>query len=391
MEMSDETHSEADSNRAVAEKRQAEILDTAGDEEDPDAYLVRYADGSVEYEPATPANVALFEDDLYPVVQGYSQYDVDGTTVELDADVGEGQYVITVGDREIVVPSDRHRDVIEAHEADDVGEALHDVFLSIIEGQVRRDVVEDFLEQYPDDRIDVTPSGWVIDDTFLVTYEGENYLADHRTVYVRSGSEMIEADESKPAVNLDFDVSGRREITTASGETVEATETEQTFLATVECLLFPEEYLDASLVDEVEHLRLEEGLDDVQQIADTAHVSGFTDSKTGNYHDHGFNKHRASQEVAEGNVRDELGLTEEAVDRLYFNDYDHAAPHELLARRQELENAPFDLFADDGVRNDNVRRWKAIENAKSNAPVADETKRKIREMFGDDQRQLMSY
>lgn len=393
--MTDETDirsDDADSGRSVDDKAEAEIIAKSGPTDDPDVYLVEYPDGEQAYEPATPSNVALFEDGLFERIQGYSAFTIraggESLAISLDADVGNDEYVITVEDETLPVPTEYVEDVIDVFNGTSgaaTGSRLYKLYKEILSGQVRRHAVQSFVERFPDDRVEVTPDGWIIDDTFIVNYEAENYLVENDTVYVRSGGDMVQADETKEAVELHFDVAGSAEIPTPDGNTIEATEREQEFLATVESLLFPEDYLDADLVDGIEQAKAESFADDIESIAETASVSGFTDSKTGNYHRHGFDKHRAIDEAAVGNLDASLGMTEEAIDKLYFNDYDHAACHELLARRTEFENAPFDIFEDKDAENDDFSRWKAIERAKESAPVSDETHRKIREMFGDDE------
>jgi len=398
--MTDETDirsDDADSGRSTDEKLDAELIATSGPAGDPDVYLVEYPDGEQVYEPASPTNVALFEDGLYGEVQGHTEYRVsigpDVATVELDADVENQHYVITVDGNQLPVPSDEVARVVDAFKGANgsaIGSRLYNLYEDILEGQVRRHVVDSFGDRFPADRVEQTPEGWVVDDTFVVNYEAENYLVDNDTVYVREGGDMVRADERKQAVELDFDVSGNTELPTGNGDRVEVGEQEQVFLATVEALLFPEDYLGADLVDGIEQARSasDVGDDDIEEIAETASVSGFTDSKTGNHHGHGFDKHRAIDEAAVGNLDASLGMTEAAIDKLYFNDYDHAAPHELLARRDEFENAPFDIFEDEGVENDDYNHWKAIEKAKDSAPINDEHHRQIREMFSSGQSSL---
>lgn len=395
--MTDETDissEDADSGRSTDEKRNAELIAKSGPAHDPDVYLVEYPDGEQRYEPATAVNKALFEDGLYDKVQGGHVYNVSvgpsNVTVELDADIENRRFLLWVDDTELPIPTDYADDVIEAFRGATgaaVGSRLYSLYEEILDGQVRRHVVEAFGQRFPSDRIEQTPDGWVIDDTFVVNYEGENYLVENDTVYVRKGGDMVEADESKQAVELGFQLSDERELATPDGDRISVSQREQRFLATVEALLFPEDYLNADLVSGIEQAKAESFTDGIEDIAETASVGGFTDSKTGNHHGHGFDKHRAIDEASVGTLDNSLGMTEEAIDKLYFNDYDHAAPHELLARRDEFENAPFDIFEDDDVANDDFNHWKAIERAKSSAPINDEHHRQIRSMFKDDDAQ----
>lgn len=397
--MTDEniTSENADSGRTTNEKLAAELIATSGPSNDPDVYLVEYSDGTHAYEPATPTNTVLFEDGLFEEVNGTHSFHHNNKQITVVADVFSRNYTISVSGNEVAVPDDYADDLVDAFTSHNTAEIVHDLYYDIIEGQVRRDVVDSFLDRFPEDRVEIEASGWVIDDTFVVTYEAENYLLNQDTVYVRKSDDMVEADESKQAVDLEFNIDDEATLATATGETVTATAREQEFVATVECLLYPADYLGAELVDEIEQHKAEAFADGIEDIASTATVTAHTDTKTGNHHGHGFDKHRAINEAAAGDLDSTLGMTEEAVDMLYFNDYDHAAPHELIARRQEFENAPFDIFADDDVANDDNRRWTAISKAKSSAPINDEHQRQIEQMFGDgntevqDQHRLSSF
>lgn len=382
---------EADSGRSTSEKQNAEIIARSGPVGDPQVYLVEYPDGETVYEPATPTNVALFEDELYGHVQGYTDLGhVDGAHVELDADIENKTYTVSVDGTDIPVPDDYVERVIRAFQTGSPGSQLLDLYDEILDGQVRRHIIDQFADRFPSDRIEQTPDGWLVDDTYLVTYEAENYVTTVDTVYERKSDDMVEVDESKPGVDLSFDISGSTEVPTPDGDIVSVDEQEQDFLATVECLLFPEGYLGAKLVDEIEQAKQADAGDTIEDIAETGDVGGFTDNKTGNWHRHGFDKHRAISEAAAGTLDASLGMTEEAIDKLYFNDFDHAAPHELLARRDEFENAPFDIFEDEGVENDDFNHWKAIEKAKDQAPINDEHHRQIRSMFSDDDQTSLS-
>jgi hypothetical protein len=383
---------QADSGRSADQKNDAEVLSTSGPAGDPDVFLVEYPDGSQEYEPATPTNVALFQDGLYSEISGITDYNVrvgDRTvTVTLTGRPSEHRYVITVDDISVVVPTQRHDEVISAVRDNTgalVGTRLYQLYRDIANNQVRRDVVEQFLSRYDDDRVLVTENGWVIDDTFIVTYEAENYLTGDDPIYERSGGDMEPIDESKPAVGIEFDVDGEEVVQLPDVDnTVRVGETEQVFLATVEALLYPEDYLNVELVDEVrQHRSGDTTQTTISEIADTGTVHEHTDSKTRNWHNHGFDKHRAISEAQVGNLDSSLGMTERAVDMLVFNDYDHAAPHELLYRQQEFEQAPFDIFEADGVANDDSSRWTAIERAADSAPLNDEHHQQMQAMFGN--------
>lgn len=368
----DITSEEADSGRTTEEKLNAEIIGRSP-RDDPDVYLVQYPDGEQVYEPSTPTNVALFEEDLYVHVQGYTDLGtINDAHVELEADVEGRSYTIIVDDNEIPVPEDKIEDVIQAFRTGSPGDQLLDLYDGIVAGQVRRRIVEKFLDRFPEDRIEQTPEGWEIDDTFVVTYEAENYLLDLDPTDPYSN----ETDESKQAVYLDIDASRNRQIRTPDGESVELDPKEQVFLTTVEGLLYPEDYFGAELVDDIQqHKSDAEMMDDmVEDLADQATVTGYTDSKTGIHHgsdDHSFQKH---------DVRD-LNVTDDVRDKLWSNPYDHASVHELLLRKQEfVENPDIDVFED---RDDDADQWKwdKIEETSENAPIPPKVRDKLDRMF----------
>jgi hypothetical protein len=374
--MTDETDirsEDADSGRTTDEKLEAEVIAKSGPANDPDVYLVEYPDGSQEYEPSTPTNTALFEDGLYGDVQGHSEFFniSTGVTVELDADVENRDYVLTVEGTTIPVPSDRAEDVIDAFRGGNTGSNLYGLYEDIIEGQVRRHIVEQFIDRFPEDRVEQTPEGWVVDDTFIVTYEGTNHLTDLDPTDPYSN----ETDESKQAVYLDINATENREIVAPDGERVELTPQEQEFITQVEGLLYPEDYFGVELVDEIEQHKAEgEVLDDViEDLTEQASVTGFTDSKTGIHHgstNHDFRKH---------DVRD-LNVTDDVRDKLWSNPYDHAGVHELLLRKQEFINNPdIEVFRD--ADDTDSWKWNEIENTSESAPIPPEVRNKLDNMF----------
>lgn len=392
----DITSDDADSGRSIEDKQQADVLATSGPSDDPSVYLVEYPDGSQQYEPANLTNQLLFESGLYDEIFGKHEFSVRAGSATIDvvttADIENKTYTISVGPETVRVPDELESEYINIFDGQTGavrGSRLYQLYKEIIDGQVHRHIVGQFADRFPMDRVEQSPDGWVVDDTFLVTYEAENYLVDNDQVYIRSGGDMVEVDTRKQAVELGFETDESNQIQTPAGDTVDLSVQEQEFLATVECLLFPDDYLGAELVSGVEQAKAAQFTDDLEQIAETASVSGFTDSKTGNHHGHSFDKHRAISEATVGTLDNTLGMTEQAVDKLYFNDYDHSSPHELMARRDEFENAPFDIFED--AANDDLTRWRAIGTAQRNAPINETHQEQIDKMFSDEQTSLNSF
>lgn len=78
-------------------------------------------------------------------------------------------------------------------------------------------------------------------------------------------------------------------------------------------------------------------------------------------------------------VRDSFNVNSEFGGRYFHYDFaDHAAPHELLARKEEFINAPMSLFND--THDDDPERWAKIKRVASNAPVPDETSKKLKKI-----------
>lgn len=84
-------------------------------------------------------------------------------------------------------------------------------------------------------------------------------------------------------------------------------------------------------------------------------------------HGHDRDKHDA---------RDAFGVTDELAENyLYYDPADHAAPHELLARKDEFVNGDVEVFSDTSDTDDS--RWNKIERAAEGAPIPDKDHRTL--------------
>jgi hypothetical protein len=376
----------ADSGTDPESKQRATVHDYPSTDTDP--YLVEYPDGSVEYEPNTAVNRAVFgeSEDEMPVVSDIDgegrMYDND-EEIMVDLDIKSKTAALTYDGHTVVANNyfGEIVDVVADEYRTDYGSTpvvsenvreLVDIYFEIIDGQVRQDVISQFKDRFPDDRVEQTDSGWLIDDTFVVTYEGENYLTTDKPTYERKGGEMVEMDERAQAVALTIDTSGAQEMPAPDGDRVMVGELEQRFLATVECLLYPEEYLGAELVDKVEQYKAESMMEDpIESLAEKAGVDkkkGFTAPDTREHHTHKIKKHRLS---------DEFNVTDELLDETYVKEYSHLAVHELALREDEFRNADFDVFED--VPNDDDERWEEINRTTGKAPISAESMRELKE------------
>ena len=154
-------------------------------------------DDAMTYVSNTPKNKLLFDRERF-AVEGKSLYTLlhgnDGMRVVLsyrDPYVAlspaqhEDVYRLWFGSRDhydVRTPVDQVESVLEgiidAVEYEDYTK-LKDVYNYVINNQVRRELVEMFLDHgsFADrDRVDVTDEGWVIDGMFLVTWEAKVYL-----------------------------------------------------------------------------------------------------------------------------------------------------------------------------------------------------------------------
>jgi hypothetical protein len=360
------------SERTISELANAEIVPGQGS---PDEWLMRFGDEEYDFVTKTERNKLIVESDLLSDAEDgvYLGVDRDGhsdNAVRFDADLDTETYTISTNGDQITVPARYESEALRALREED-GEALLDVYEQVRAEQVHEDVVNKFVKRYDDERVEVTDEGWVVQDTFLVQWNAENYIVDDMTIHVRDGNDTVAVDDSKQARDLTFNLPETVEADTPMGETVTLGQREQEFLATVEVLLNPYASLDVEQAQTIEDMK-EWAEDPISAAASTVRVNAFTDEKTGLHHGHSIDKHRLG----------DLGVTDEATDHLYYNDFDHAGVVELAYREDQFRNVDFDVFED--ASNDDAEMWQKIRNTKDNAPVPDRVHRRLRQMYGDD-------
>lgn len=360
----------------IAELREAEIVPEQGG---PNAWLVRFGESDYRMVPRTPKHRLLLETDLLERAEGGDTKVLDRDDgaqdhVTFTADVDSDSYHLTVNGNRLKVPSDFENEVLEAYADEDFAE-LRRVHQDIVENRVRVGLMDRFMPRFADARDDnrlrKAGDGWVIDDTFIVQWNGENYLTEQVGTHIVESGEAVRADEEHPAREITFDIPDD-EVEVDVPNTVDATVTlsarEARFLATAECLLNPQEYLTDVEADWVEDA-VESVQDPIASLARTAQVSGFTDEKSGLYHGHGLQKHTLS----------DLGVTDEAIDMLHYNSFDHTGVWEMAVREQEFKNAPFNVFED--AANDDSSKWQKIRNTKDKAPIPSDVKQSLQQMY----------
>jgi hypothetical protein len=364
----------------IESKADADVLSYPTSETD--TYLVHYGEDEsgepiVQYEQNNYINRVIFgrdENDAghYGEIQGTLSIG----DVTLISDLHSRTFELTVDGHTVVVPDEKHEELLDgAIEAVEFQSSavLRSVYEEILDGRVREGQVNAFADRYDEDRVTVTDEGWEIDETFLVTWDGENYL----TTGVEKTDEMgaRPGPSNDQAVEFDFETpESDRTVADPNGTERVLYPDEQSFLATVEVLLYPDDYVGQELVEEIEQKRQQESIEDlITDIASQGNeaVEGFISPTSGVPHGHSFEKH----------TLDDLNVTEEAIDHLHYDQYDHAGPHELLKRRDYFENASYDVFED--ADNDDETKWAKIESTADKAYIPPSVEDELREMFDE--------
>lgn len=389
------------SARTIAEKLQAEVEDIT-----PTGYWVTYPDGTEDIEPHTTKNELLFETDVldpadttvqfedqaFGTVGGYdsddglpTEYTVeDGITTEFWMNLESGRARLVADGAALELDTDQTFEALEIvidylrAESDDDGEdlearvetatELYEHFAEIKSERVRKDVVTDFIDaryNLEDARVVTVDGGVVVDDTFKVTYEAENYLIDDPDTYRIEGGAVVEVDETHQFIDVDFDTTSVSSMD-CDGETYHLTEREQSFLATVEALCHPQRHLQVQTANRVERAVEGQPGDGIESIAATADVDSYKDEITGLVHDHHPNKHTLTAS---------FGVKQWVLDEMHFTEYDHAGVNELSAMEPELRDA--DRAAFYRADNDDDELWDDIHNTAGKAQIHAHIQRQI--------------
>jgi len=357
-------------DRSYSEFRDAEVVPNQGGS---NAYLVRFGDGDYEMVNRTPMHELLLNTDLIETAESGDTRRVEDDHVTVSIDLDNDRVHLTVNGRRVSVTQDYREDVLTAY-ADENFQELRTIHETIVENRVRVGLLDRFMPRFAeareDGRLRKSDEGWVIDETFVVQWNGENYLTEVVDTHVVSGGEAVRADESREARQLEFDIPDDVTVVDPSGNDVDLSAREAQFLATVEALLNPQEYLTSDEAEAIE-AAVENVQDPIASLARTATVSGFTDETDGLWHSHSSNKHRIQ----------DLGVTDEVADLLDHRHDGHSALHEMWARRHEFKNRDdIDVFEDAG--NADSSKWQKIKNTRQKAPIPNDIRKKIQETYG---------
>jgi hypothetical protein len=319
------------------------------------SYLVRLGENDYQSVPRTGfSTLALHDDDVL---------EAGGVTVgdiEVEVDFDNDEFLMHRDGDSLRVPDDvRESFLFATHDRDTA--RLNDLFEEHHIPTVRRGIVGQFMPRFrTDDEIRQTDEGWLLNDEVLLRWDGSNEVADPSldTHVVRGGSTK-QQDVGRTALDIDMASlpDGRPfEARTPAGRTYELDEVEARFLTTVGIALDrnPSMYTD-----------------DLQKSIERSHVDAFTDPKSGIHHGHSKQKHRLQ----------DLGVSSQTIERLHYNEHDHAGVVELAYREQEFRNAPFEVF--ESVSNDDDAMWQKINKTKENAPVPQDVNESLEAMYGE--------
>lgn len=251
---------------------------------------------------------------------------------------------------------------------------LYDIYENTLQSRVRSEVIDSFSNQFAG--VEVTDNGWVIEDTYIVTYEAENYLVDNIDTYSVKGDHVVETDGEKQAVGLRFNTEPYAMFTIQRKEYT-LSENEQTFLATVEFLTSPQKYLDIDSFETEVYSAIKQAKGDplnrgeFEKLASSARVGHFVDPVSGLIHRHDIDKHV---------LRSTFHVNYWVVDSLEFSSFDHSGLAELAWREDELRNSPEQVFWD--TDNNDDERWNEIQRIEKNAPCPPEVYRRLKALYG---------
>ncbi len=403
---SDREHSSDEGSEAANRSVEDDVESASVIHETPSEYVVVYPDGSNDVLPKNQKNRIMIEHDLYDIVQGEGnvEFEPKGHEVVLSGTGTEGVFMLEVDDDTVRTSMDDQTRVLRTlrkdldarsarDEADEqsreAGENLFGLYQDLIANRVRRGTVERFVNWFPIDRVEITDSGWIIDDTFLITYEAENYSLDDVQTHKVSGGEVVEADEEHQFVEFEPTISVQAEEFEVPGSSDQEilSEKEQFFLATVQKFVDTEDSVGGRFAAEVrkEKRRVSDEAQTAQAVVDLANslrVKSFRDARSGLVHRHGLNKHTLTASFS---------ISQDVIDMMHYSSFDHAGVHEILARREEFEDKAqsdeeFEIFRDidrEDEPDDYEGRWDRIDSVSEDAIIPDLIRNEIIDRFGN--------
>lgn len=340
--------------------REAEVVPAHSGE---GSYLVRLGENDYVSVPNTGLTTLALHDDVFDSFDGdgtaFDDDSAESGSVTVDVDFDANEVVLERGGDTARIPSEFHENVFYAVHDRDMAR-LNDLFEEHYTPTVREGVMDWFLPRFrSDDEVRKTDEGWLIDGQILVRWDATNELATSTDTHVVRGGSTQKKDVGRTALDIDYQLPEEKTATTPDGRSVDLSEEELRFLTTVGL-----ELRRGGLGDLYD--------DAVSEAIDSSNITSFTDPKSGIHHGHSkWNK-------ANHHITD-LDVTEQAADMLWSNPNDHSACHEMMIRRQEFENSPIDVF--ENAPNDDPSRWRSISSAQDKAPIPQEFKEQLQEMY----------
>jgi len=340
----------SESDYTLRELANAEIVPNQGGE---NAWLVRFEEG--DYRPVNKSvkNRLVLRDN----VLDRDSYEYGGVTVALDME--NDDYMLHRDSENVRVPTEKHEHVLWALHDED-GPRLNKLFEELYTPTVRQGLMDMLMPRFrrTEEEIKKTDDGWVIQGDLLVSWDAENSPVDVDKTHIVQGGETVVADRDRSAREISFDLpSNYSTVKLPNGTSTDLTDVEKRFLTTVGLILDR----DGNGLYE----------DCLTESIQESRITGFTDTKSGLHHSHSESKHRMQ----------DLGVTDEAIDRLWYNHYDHAGVHELYVRRHEFIDAPIDVFED--AANDDQDKWAKIKRTSEKAPIPKSVRSDLNERYGE--------
>ena len=334
--------------RTLSELANAEIVPDMGG---PNGWLVRFGEGDYDTVNKCAKNRLILEGEVN--LQDTVSYG--GIMVDFDLEADE--ISLHDGENEVRVPASKHENVLWAVRDGD-GQRLRSLFDELYVPTVRQGLMDMLMPRFRtnSEAIRKTGEGWLISGDILVSWDGTNHPVNVAQTHVVSGGSTVEAEEDKEAREINFALSDDSAVQLPNGTTTSLDEVEMEFLTSVALILGQGQ---SGLYD-----------DGLSESIRDSNIVGFTDTKSGLHHGHGLRKHTLGQ----------LGVTDAAADRLWYNDYDHTGVWEMAVREDEFKTAPIEVFED--APNDDPSKWQKIHNTKEKAPIPKHVRSDLESRYG---------
>lgn len=396
---------------SISDAVDAEVID-----ESPTTVLVEFSDGSVEsidrnstlgtlcrveaFDASEPiiAHGTAHSDDATLETGGSGitvefRFDPQAETATLSVEDGLDELTLTGNDlREALIrvattvetddPLSGDVDVVGFDQSDiklwpDDATALYQQYESIIQNRVREDIVDQIIMDLgiADTVVEFEDEAYIVEDTYVLTMEAENYLVQDMPTYERSGADVNKLDSEPEAIGMAFDTDPHA-VVTIGGEEYVLTAREQRLLASIAVLHEPEHYLGVESFRQEAYSAIKQAkglpVGDIQAIAESVTINHYVDPETGLLHRHDIDKHV---------LRSSFKINRWVVDELHYNSWDHAGLAELAWREDEFTNADDPVFFD-AVANDDTDRWQSINSTAEDAPCPPKVYRTLRTLYG---------